>query len=255
MIGQQLQLLLLRKLLPEVGWWRHHQLLDGDVLCRAARNIKIGQNAFPPSFVVVGAVGQAQDVVDASPGDGRPRRRRRHRRDVRSGGDRPQVDGGTFRRNPEWPVVVISGRGSLQDLGRRDGRKRRRRRRRRRGWNTGGRNNLNWSQRIRRRNSRRKSGRGQKRRVRCRGNFSSSRLLVFAVDLHRGRRQPRLVPDGQDVAEDVVVGLHPLGGPKAAATVQRQELERPWIGNRSVGGSPELHFGGNRMFDLYYKNI
>jgi len=54
-----------------------------------------------------------------------------------------------------------------------------------------------------------------------------------------------VVADGQDAAKDVVVGLHALGRPEPAATVQRQELERSGVGNGTVGRTAELHFGGN----------
>ena len=62
-----------------------------------------------------------------------------------------------------------------------------------------------------------------------------------------------MVADGQDAAEDVVVGLHALGRPEPAATVQRQELERSGVGNGTVGRTAELHFGGNGTFNLRKK--
>ncbi len=63
-----------------------------------------------------------------------------------------------------------------------------------------------------------------------------------------------MVADGQDAAEDVVVGLHALGRPEPAATVQRKELEGAGVGNGTVGRTTELHFGGNGTFNLRKKS-
>ncbi len=55
---------------------------------------------------------------------------------------------------------------------------------------------------------------------------------------------------GQDLVEDVVVGLEPLGGPVGAARIQRQKFEEPRRGHTAVGGPPQLQLDLNCALNL-----
>jgi hypothetical protein len=63
----------------------------------------------------------------------------------------------------------------------------------------------------------------------------------------------RRFSDGQDVAEDVDVGLHSFGGPETSSTVQSQKLKVSGIGDCAIRGSSQLQFNRHRLLDL--KNV